>query len=695
MEGGYDSSTMNKNWATKYYGDAAARGIGYPPHNCTLYAAWMLAQHGSPDPGRSWGHAKDWGRSVASVTNGTPAVGSIAWYDAGRSGVGSYGHVGYVAQVNLSNGTVFIESDNYMGGSAGYTSSGWVPISAPSGYIHIKDVPTTLPAQPGAPRVVSTTDTKAVLAWTDASTNEDSFVSHYRIGTGPWSTNSAVGAGATSMTVSGLARGTAYTFQVGAHNAKGTRWSAYFYGRTVALPATPTNVRLTSTSGSSADLAWTDTSNNETSFVSHYRIGTGGWVTGPSVRAGATSMGIGGLRPTTAYTFQIGAHNVAGTRWSAYAYGTTHQVLPAQPSNPHVIATSGSSAQLAWGDASSNEDGFVTHYRIGTGSWSSGPSVAANSTVVAVPGLRSGTAYTFQVGAKNSVGTRWSSYFYGSTVAFPAQPTNPRVSSTSASTATLNWGDASNNEDRFVAHYKVGSGGWITAPAVAANVTSMTISGLSASTAYTFQIGAQNAAGTHWSAYAYGNTQAPVQAPGQPGKPVAGTPDSTHISVSWPGVPGATSYQVQWTHKKSPGSSDWTYWGTTSGTSVTVGVTTGQSFMFQVRSINSGGSSSWSQWSNWVFTTVPVTVSQYATGGDSGHTCPYDSCQAGPTYPANHTIWIRCYVHGQNIQMPTQWGGYWTTAWDLASDGLYYSDAWLHTGSNNPVVPACDAGDVI
>jgi hypothetical protein len=552
----------------------------------------------------------------------------------------------------------------------------------------------SLPAQPTSAHVASTTGTTAVLAWADASNNEASYTSHYRIGTGPWMAGPSVGANSTTMTVAGLRRGTSYTFQVGANNAMGTHWSPYFYGRTVAVPALPTGLHVTSTTGYSAAIAWTDASNNESSFVSQYKIGSGSWISGPSVRANATSMTIPGLRPATSYTFQIGAHNVAGTHWSAYAYGTTHQVLPAQPTSPHVTGTTGGTAQLAWTDASDNENGFVTQYRIGTGSWVAGPSVGANTTSVTVSGLHSGTTYTFQVGAKNSVGTHWSAFFYGSTVAFPAQPSSPRVSSTSVSSATLTWGDASNNEDRFVSQYKVGSGGWVAGPSVAANVTSMTIGGLSASTAYTFQIGAQNTAGTHWSAYVYGTTQAPVHAPGQPGHPVAGTPDATHITVSWAGVPGATSYVLQWTHKRNPGNSDWTYWGSTAGTSVSIGVTTGQSFMFQVRAVNSGGSSSWSQWSNWVFTTVAVTVSQYATGGDSGHTCPYNSCQSGTTYPANHTIWIRCYVNGQNIQMPSQWGGYWTTVWDLASDGLYYSDAWLHTGSNNPVVPACDAGDV-
>jgi hypothetical protein len=41
------------------------------------------------------------------------------------------------------------------------------------------------------------------------------------------------------------------------------------------------------------------------------------------VGAGATSVTIGGLNPSTTYTFQVGARNSAGTKWSAYATGTT------------------------------------------------------------------------------------------------------------------------------------------------------------------------------------------------------------------------------------------------------------------------------------------------------------------------------------------------------------------------------------
>ena len=137
---GYNETTMNDNWATNYYGAAATGGIGNPPHNCTLYAAWMLARSGLPDPKRTWGNAAQWGHTLASQTNSIPTVGSIAWYDAGRSGVGSSGHVAYVASVDQSNGTVLLVSDNYMGGSKGYTSNGWVSSSSPSGYIHFSGV---------------------------------------------------------------------------------------------------------------------------------------------------------------------------------------------------------------------------------------------------------------------------------------------------------------------------------------------------------------------------------------------------------------------------------------------------------------------------------------------------------------------------------------------------------------------------
>jgi surface antigen len=132
---GYNATTMTNSWAAKYYGSDTKGGIGTPPHNCTLFAAWMLAHNGLPDPGRAWGYADQWGVTLAGDTNQTPAVGSIAWYD----GPGM-GHVAYVARVNWLNHTVFLVSDNYAVNSAGYTSNEWAPFNQPTGYIHLRDL---------------------------------------------------------------------------------------------------------------------------------------------------------------------------------------------------------------------------------------------------------------------------------------------------------------------------------------------------------------------------------------------------------------------------------------------------------------------------------------------------------------------------------------------------------------------------
>ena len=193
------------------------------------------------------------------------------------------------------------------------------------------------------------------------------------------------------------------------------------------LPAQPTNPAVTSVSTSSAALVWTDASNNETGFVSQYRIGTGAWVAGPSASANVTSMTVNGLSPSTTYTFQVGAQNSVGTKWSTYFNGTTAAVpvLPAQPTNPAVTSVSTSSAALVWTDASNNETGFVSQYRIGTGAWVAGPSASANVTSMTVNGLSPSTTYTFQVGAQNSVGTKWSTYFNGTTAAVPPPPPPP------------------------------------------------------------------------------------------------------------------------------------------------------------------------------------------------------------------------------------------------------------------------------
>ena len=110
----------------------------YPGHNCVNYAAYRMIQAGLPNvrPWTGGGNAANWGHEMASITNQTPAVGAVAWWDAYHH-VGSAGHVAYVEKV-ISPTDIIISEDSWSG------TFHWQELTTtggfwPSGFIHFKD----------------------------------------------------------------------------------------------------------------------------------------------------------------------------------------------------------------------------------------------------------------------------------------------------------------------------------------------------------------------------------------------------------------------------------------------------------------------------------------------------------------------------------------------------------------------------
>ena len=276
-------------------------------------------------------------------------------------------------------------------------------------------------------------------------------------------------------------------------------------------------------------------------------------------------------------------------------------------------------------------------------------------------------------------------------VTLPAQPTNPKVKSTTASSAVLTWTDASNNETGFATQYRTGNGSWVGGPSVGANVKTVTVTGLKAGTAYTFQVGARNAVGTHWSAYFTGKTTAqPVSLP-KPTPPPAyhAGRQVTIDSHATGGVSGhkgvGNSYAAGPTRPKN--SALWI-----------VCYVTGQSITgpYDTTTMWDLSDDGYYYTDAWLYTgtngaAVPkcalktVTVDKHATGGVSGHKGPGNNYAVGPTHAVNSAVTIACYVTGQSITGPYDT----TTMWDLSDDGYYYTDAWLYTGTNGAAVPHC------
>ena len=165
---------------TAGYGNAGYRQASstmywrmFTGHNCTNYVAYRLIQTGMPDvrPWEGSGNASNWGSAMASITDQTPTVGSVAWYKPNVTPAGSNGHVAYVEQV-LSD-TEIIVSEDYWGGDFHWrrvtrTGGGW-----PSGFIHFNDrvvAPTTAPAIVGSAAVGAPLEV-AAGAWTPTPTS--------------------------------------------------------------------------------------------------------------------------------------------------------------------------------------------------------------------------------------------------------------------------------------------------------------------------------------------------------------------------------------------------------------------------------------------------------------------------------------------------------------------------------------------
>jgi surface antigen len=111
---------------------------------CTSFTAWALySRNGFNMP--FYDNANKWGPDAAKrgyAVNSTPAVGSVAWSNAG-----TYGHVAYVVAVGGGNVTIEEYNRNYTGTYDKRT----VAASAFTGYIHFKDAPPEYVSPPSTP----------------------------------------------------------------------------------------------------------------------------------------------------------------------------------------------------------------------------------------------------------------------------------------------------------------------------------------------------------------------------------------------------------------------------------------------------------------------------------------------------------------------------------------------------------------
>jgi hypothetical protein len=270
----------------------------------------------------------------------------------------------------------------------------------------------------------------------------------------------------------------------------------------VTVPNAPTIGTATATGTTTATVAFTAPGNNGGATITSYTATSNpDGITGTLNQAGNGTITISGLRSGINYTFTVTATNSAGTSASSLSSNqiTTYSV-PVNTVAPLVTgsATFGSTLNTSTGTWTGNPASFTYAYfwrRQGT--IISGAN--SSSYTITRTDIGDGTYISCEVRATNAGGTGYAfSNNIGPpiTALVPGAPTIGTAQLTGSTTATVSFtAPASDGGSTIINYFAVSTPGNITGFISQAGSGTITVSGLSAGTNYTFVVYAQNGVG--------------------------------------------------------------------------------------------------------------------------------------------------------------------------------------------------------
>ena len=482
---------------------------------------------------------------------------------------------------------------------------------------------TAPPTAPSNLTAAATSTTQINLSWGASTDNVG--VTGYQIWrcTGATCTNFAQIATSTAATYSntGLTASTAYRYQVRATDAAGnlSGYSTPASATTQSAadtqaPSVPSSLTAAATSTTQINLSWGASTDNV--GVTGYQIWrcTGATCTNFAQIATSTAATYSntGLTASTAYRYQVRATDAAGnlSGYSTPASATTQSAAdtqaPSVPSSLTAAATSTTQINLSWGASTDNVG--VTGYQIWrcTGATCTNFAQIATSTAATYSntGLTASTAYRYQVRATDAAGnlSGYSTPASATTQSAadtqaPSVPSSLTAAATSTTQINLSWGASTDNVG--VTGYQIWrcTGATCTNFAQIATSTAATYSntGLTASTAYRYQVRATDAAGnlSGYSTPASATTQsaADTQAPSVPSSLTAAATSTTQINLSWGASTdnvGVTGYQI-WRCTGATCTNFAQIATSTAATYSNTGLTASTAYRYQVRATDAAG----------------------------------------------------------------------------------------------------------
>ncbi len=256
-------------------------------------------------------------------------------------------------------------------------------------------------------------------------------------------------------------------------------------------PTTPTNVAASNIQATSATISWTASTDDV--GVTGYEVFRNGVSQGTTA---ATTFNATGLSPATSYTYTVSAFDAAGNTSSlgSVTFSTLSGADTTPPSTPTNVTASSiqtTTATISW--TASTDDVGVTGYEVFEDGVSQGTTAGTSFNAT---GLSPGTTYTYAVSAFDAAGNNsglGSTSFTTQTAAdtqAPTVPTNLSVVAVGNTTVDLSWTASSDNVG--VTGYDVYEGANLAGTTTS---TSFQVTGLTASTTYSFTVRAKDAAG--------------------------------------------------------------------------------------------------------------------------------------------------------------------------------------------------------
>ena len=293
----------------------------------------------------------------------------------------------------------------------------------------------------------------------------------------------------------------------------GTIWSNItLSAASGTLPGAPTGVSATAGNTQALVSFTAPAYNGGSAIISYSATSSPGGFSGTLTQAGSGTITVTGLTNGTAYTFTVTATNAAGTSAaSAASNAVTPVTVPGAPTIGTAIAGN-AQASVPFTAPASNGGSAITSYTATSDPGNiTGILNQAGGGTITVSGLTNGIAYTFTITATNAIGTGAASAASNS-VTYATVPGAPIVGAATAGPAQASvpfTAPTSNGGSAITLYTATSTPGNKTGTISGPGSGTITVTGLTIGTAYTFKVTATNAIGTG-SASAASNSVTPV-----------------------------------------------------------------------------------------------------------------------------------------------------------------------------------------